>query len=107
MLCQIESYELIYVYIFLLSFYTSVIWYRKLWTFFFNSGDPAVFLALEHTYGIILLDLNNGNIETIVTDSYNPAIDYHSKQGLLYYTDRNARTISRFVNYDCHKQIKQ
>ncbi|CAC5371720.1 LRP5_6 [Mytilus coruscus] len=61
----------------------------------FVEGHPVVFLALEHNGGIILLDLNNGNIESIITGVYNPAIDYHSKQGLLFYTDRTARTISR------------
>ena len=56
-----------------------------------------LFVALENSDGLISLDLNNGDITVIVDALGNPAIDYHTRLGLLYYTDVNTRALSRFV----------
>ncbi|VDI10348.1 Hypothetical predicted protein, partial [Mytilus galloprovincialis] len=50
---------------------------------------------LENSDGLISLDLNNGDITVIVDALGNPAIDYHTRLGLLYYTDLNTRALSR------------
>ncbi|CAG2216380.1 unnamed protein product [Mytilus edulis] len=60
-----------------------------------QSSEPVLFVALENSDGLISLDLNNGDITVIVDGLGNPAIDYHTRLGLLYYTDLNTRALSR------------
>ncbi|CAG2206160.1 LRP5_6 [Mytilus edulis] len=61
----------------------------------YKDREPVLFVALENSDGLISLDLNNGDITVIVDGLGNPAIDYHTRLGLLYYTDLNTRALSR------------